>query len=138
MTESAFPYANLASLDILEEFQGYVAGVANPRFEELHHTWDVLCNLETGRVTVSKDLKSGPNPAGQLQGQTNLGPGKGRRESDTSLSNSIVQVEGDSAPNTPAIKMSLTSRPDCTDNQFMDEVSTPVSSLSQFSDVSDK
>ena len=110
-TESAFPYANLASLDILEEFKGYVAGVANPRFEELHHTWDVLCNLETGRVTVSKDLKSTP-----------VGGGGKKRESDASLGGSIVQVEGDSAPNTPAVKMSSASRPDCTDNQFMDEV----------------
>jgi hypothetical protein len=111
MTESAFPYANLASLDILEEFQGFVAGVSNPRFEELHHTWDVLCNLETGRVTVSKDLKSSTPVT------------KGKRESDTSLSNSIVQVDGDSAPNTPAHKMSATSRSDCTDNQFIEEVS---------------
>jgi len=112
VTESAFPYANLASLDILEEFTGYVAGVANPRFEELHHTWDVLCNLETGKVTVSKDLRS------------TLGGGGGKkRESDVSLGGSIVQVDGESAPNTPAVKMSSASRPDCTDNQFMDEVS---------------
>ena len=112
-TESAFPYANLASLDILEEFGGYVAGVANPRFEELHHTWDVLCDLNTGRVIVSKDLKS-----------AGLGVGGGKkRESDASLGGSIVQVDGDSAPNTPAVKMSSASRPDCTDNQFMDEVS---------------
>jgi hypothetical protein len=111
MTESAFPYANLASLDILEEFQGFVAGVSNPRFEELHHTWDVLCNLETGRVTVSKDLK------------TSVSGVKGRRESESSLDKSIVQVDADSAPNTPAVKMSATSRPDCTDNQFIEEVS---------------
>jgi hypothetical protein len=110
-SESAFPYANLASLDILEEFGGYVAGVANPRFEELHHTWDVLCDLNTGKVTVSKDLKS-----------AGTGGGK-KRESDASLGGSIVQVDGDSAPNTPAVKMSSASRPDCTDNQFMDEVS---------------
>jgi hypothetical protein len=116
VTESAFPYANLASLDILEEFGGYVAGVANPRFEELHHTWDVLCNLETGRVTVSKDLKS-TTPT------TGTGTGGKKRESDASLGGSIVQVDGESAPNTPAVKMSSSSRPDCTDNQFMDEVS---------------
>jgi len=112
-TESAFPYANLASLDILEEFGGYVAGVANPRFEELPHTWDVLCDLNTGRVIVSKDLKS-----------AGLGAGGGKkRESDASLGGSIVQVDGESAPNTPAVKMSSASRPDCTDNQFMEEVS---------------
>lgn len=100
-------------MDILEEFGGYVAGVANPRFEELPHTWDILCNLETGKVSVSKDLKS-----------VGAGGGGGRkRDSDTSLGGSIVQVDGESAPNTPAVKMSSASRPDCTDNQFMEEVS---------------
>jgi len=121
-TESAFPYANLASLDILEEFGGFVAGVANPRFEELHHTWDVLCDLNTGRVIVSKDLKS-----------VGLGAGGARkRESDASLGGSIVQVDGESAPNTPAVKMSSASRPDCTDNQFMEEVSRSLPSSSPF------
>ena len=110
LAESAFPYANLASLDILEEFGGFVAGVTNPRFEELTHTWDVLCNLETGRVTVSKDLKSGSTP-------------RGSRVSDVSLSGSMVKVDDDSAPNTPAVKMSASSRPDCTDNQFIEEAS---------------
>ena len=58
VTATAFPYANLASLDILEEFPGYVAGVTNPRFEELPGTWDILCNLENGKVTVSKDFRA--------------------------------------------------------------------------------
>lgn len=35
---------------------GYIAGVTNPRFEDLTPTWDVLCNIETGRITVSKDI----------------------------------------------------------------------------------
>lgn len=117
LTESAFPYTNLASLDILEEFGGYVAGVSNPRFEELQHTWDVLCNLETGRVTVSKELKSGP---------TSHRSGRG---SDVSLSGSIVKVDDESAPNTPAMKISASSRPDCTDNQFIEEV---LLAMSQF------
>lgn len=56
-TERAFPYSNLAGLDILEATPGYIAGVINPRFEDLQHTWDILCNIETGRITVSKHLK---------------------------------------------------------------------------------
>ena len=119
LAESAFPYANLASLDILEEFSGYVAGVTNPRFEELTHTWDVLCNLETGRVTVSKDLKS---VAGSGTGAGSGSIPRGSRTSDVSLSGSMVKVDDDSAPNTPAVKMSASSRPDCTDNQFIEEV----------------
>ncbi|ORY28496.1 putative cell polarity protein [Naematelia encephala] len=111
LTETAFPYANLASLDILEEFSGYVAGVCNPRFEELPTTWDVLCNLETGRVSVSKNLQGG-----------GMGVIKSGKSSETSLSGSIVKVEEDSMAGTPAAKMQSAARADCVDNQFMDEV----------------
>ena len=114
-TESAFPYANLASLDILEEFSGYVAGVTNPRFEELPGTWDVLCNLETGKVAVSKHLTS------TTASYANM---KSGRSSETSLSASIVKVDDDPQAGTPAAKMSAQGRADCVDNQFMEDVST--------------
>lgn len=114
MTECAFPYANLASLDIFEEFSGYVAGVTNPRFEELPMTWDVLCNLETGKVTVSKNLRSASVSVGSI---------KSSRSSETSLSASIVKVDDDNTTGTPQAKRASVSRADCVDNQFMDEVS---------------
>lgn len=107
-TECAFPYANLASLDILEEFNGFVAGVTNPRFEELPMTWDVLCNLETGKVTVSKDLRTSVSTM--------------RQASDSSLG-SMVKIEEDTQGGTPQSKMNSSSKADCLDNQFMDDVS---------------
>ena len=64
----AFPYTNLMNLDELEKVPGYIAGVTNPRFEDLH-AWDVLLNVETGKVQVAKDiaapapLPSNPRPA---------------------------------------------------------------------------
>jgi len=109
MTETAFPYANLASLDILEEFSGFVAGVTNPRFEELPMTWDVLCNLETGKVTVSKDFKSSGMAA--------------RKQSSDSSLGSVVKVEEDNQAGTPTAKMNIATRADCMDNQFMEDVS---------------
>ncbi|CAO1612702.1 unnamed protein product [Parajaminaea phylloscopi] len=51
--ERISPYANLISLSTLETTPGFIAGVTNPRFEELK-CWDVLCNVETGKITVSK------------------------------------------------------------------------------------
>jgi hypothetical protein len=33
--------------------------VTNPRFEELH-AWDVLFNIETGKVSVAKDIEAPP------------------------------------------------------------------------------
>ncbi|KAE8540973.1 hypothetical protein D1P53_002326 [Cryptococcus gattii VGV] len=119
MTECAFPYANLASLDIFEEFSGYVAGVTNPRFEELPMTWDVLCNLETGKVTVSKNLRSASVSVGSIRSS---------RSSETSLSASIVKVDDDNTTGTPQAKRASVSRADCVDNQFMDEIIAAVSS----------
>jgi hypothetical protein len=108
ITETAFPYANLASLDILEEFSGFVAGVTNPRFEELPMTWDVLCNVETGKVTVSKELKSGSIGAMKQSSGSSLG--------------SVVKVEEDTQAGTPQAKMNSATKADCVDNQFMDDV----------------
>lgn len=39
---------------------GFIAGVTNPTFEDHSSWWDVLCNISTGKITVSKDIE----PAG--------------------------------------------------------------------------
>ena len=108
-TESAFPYANLASLDILQQFSGFVAGVTNPRFEELPMTWDVLCNVETGKVTVSKELRSASITILEQSSDSSLG--------------SVVKVESDILSGTPQSKMNSASKADCVENQFMEDVS---------------
>jgi hypothetical protein len=106
-------------LDILEEFSGFVAGVTNPRFEELPGTWDVLCNLETGKITVSKELRS-TGGGGLITGVT--GTMRSGKSSETSLTNSMVKVEEDGMANTPQAKMSSASKADCVDNAFMEDV----------------
>ncbi|KAK0544318.1 hypothetical protein OC846_006120 [Tilletia horrida] len=60
-TARAFPYANLTSLDEMEKVPGYIAGVTNPRFEDLP-AWDVICNIETGKITISKDIEPASLP----------------------------------------------------------------------------
>jgi hypothetical protein len=104
MTECAFPYANLASLDVLEEFPGFVAGVCNPRFEELPHTWDVLCNLETGKVVVSKELRV-------------VTPSK----SDGASESSVPSANSEEASLANS-KISQVKHADCIDNQFIEEI----------------
>lgn len=99
VTETAFPYTNLASLEVLEQFDGFVAGTCNPRFEELPQTWDVLCNLETGKVTVSKELRG-------------LG-------GDDSIPSTLSRGETQDVMNSKQLQ-SLTK--DCIDNQFMEEI----------------
>ncbi|KAI9103120.1 stabilization of polarity axis-domain-containing protein [Phlyctochytrium arcticum] len=60
--ERCFPYVSLAGLDTLLSVTGYVAGVTNPVFEEQPSWWDVLCNINTGKITVSPQLISAISP----------------------------------------------------------------------------
>ncbi|ORX87658.1 spindle pole body interacting protein [Anaeromyces robustus] len=56
-TERCFPYTNLAGLDDLLKVPGYIAGVTNPAFEEHPQWWDVLFNINTGKVTISPNIE---------------------------------------------------------------------------------
>eukprot|EP01027_Heterolobosea_sp_BB2_P017149 GEZU01024324.1.p1 GENE.GEZU01024324.1~~GEZU01024324.1.p1 ORF type:complete len:315 (-),score=82.21 GEZU01024324.1:325-1269(-) len=44
-----FPYASLVNLQFLNE-PGFIAGVTNPMFEHRSAWWDVLCDLDTGKI----------------------------------------------------------------------------------------
>ena len=47
-----FPYTTLNNLDFLN-VKGYVAGSTNPIFESHPEWWDVLMDIDTGKVLVS-------------------------------------------------------------------------------------
>ncbi|CAG8826485.1 10445_t:CDS:10, partial [Gigaspora margarita] len=51
-TERAFPYTNLTNVDDLLKVPGFIAGVTNRIFEDHSLWWDVLCNIDTGKITV--------------------------------------------------------------------------------------
>ncbi|KAJ3203247.1 hypothetical protein HDU67_010290, partial [Dinochytrium kinnereticum] len=55
--ERCFPYVSLAGLDNLLSVPGFIAGVTNPVFEEQTSWWDVLFNINTGRITVSSKIE---------------------------------------------------------------------------------
>ncbi|KAI8869398.1 spindle pole body interacting protein [Ramicandelaber brevisporus] len=59
----AFPYTNLTNLDALLSMPGYIAGVTNPMFEDHPQWWDVLCNIITGKITVSTAISPAPPPS---------------------------------------------------------------------------
>ena len=48
------PYAALSNLDFLEE-TGYVAGVTNPVFKQRQAWHDVCCEVDVGKLKVSKN-----------------------------------------------------------------------------------
>jgi len=41
---------------ILAYRPGFIAGVTNRIFEDHSTWWDVLCNIDTGKIIVSKDI----------------------------------------------------------------------------------
>ncbi|PRP84707.1 methionyl-tRNA synthetase [Planoprotostelium fungivorum] len=59
LIKRAFPYTNLTYLDFLS-VPGYIAGVMNPMFETHTEWWDILCNITTGKVTLSPALANAP------------------------------------------------------------------------------
>lgn len=59
IAKRCFPYANLGIMDELEKVPGFIAGVTNPRFEDLP-VWDLLFNIESGKVTICKDIDIPP------------------------------------------------------------------------------
>eukprot|EP01112_Ceratiomyxa_fruticulosa_P006401 TRINITY_DN171_c0_g1_i4.p1 TRINITY_DN171_c0_g1~~TRINITY_DN171_c0_g1_i4.p1 ORF type:complete len:741 (+),score=159.44 TRINITY_DN171_c0_g1_i4:381-2603(+) len=55
LVNRCYPYTNLCYLDFLS-VPGYVTGVTNPMFEEHPEWWDILCNIQTGKVTLNPKL----------------------------------------------------------------------------------
>ena len=47
-----FPYTNLVNLDFLQ-LSAFCAGTTNLIFQQREDWWDILCDLETGKVTLS-------------------------------------------------------------------------------------
>ncbi|KAI8338870.1 docking domain of Afi1 for Arf3 in vesicle trafficking-domain-containing protein [Chlamydoabsidia padenii] len=93
-TERAFPYTNLTSVDDLLKCPGFIAGVTNPTYEEHTAWWDVLCNIDTGKITVSKDIQV-PSPGRKQslayfeEGFASLSIGR------TSAGNSVLPLKTD-------------------------------------------
>ncbi|KAM0746057.1 spindle pole body interacting protein [Meredithblackwellia eburnea MCA 4105] len=81
VTGRAFPYTNLNNLDGLETIPGFIAGVCNPAFADRPSWWDVLFNLETGKVTVSKEIApAAPGVGGVgVSGAGGIGTGVGEK-----------------------------------------------------------
>ncbi|PWN32171.1 spindle pole body interacting protein [Meira miltonrushii] len=139
-----FPYANLGMIDELEQVPGYIAGVTNPRFEDLR-AWDVLCNVENGKITIHKSIEpappirptaqpsetftsasfsSGIGPDGEIRltmapSEPDVPPGSGSGQHHEKTKGGGRERSGTSA--------AFESRQDAPDNIFMDEVVLAIS-----------
>ncbi|KAI1374991.1 spindle pole body interacting protein [Hypoxylon crocopeplum] len=59
-TRFAFPYTDLTKVDDLLNVPGFIAGVTNPTFELHPEWWDLLCDLQTGRMKISEKIEPAP------------------------------------------------------------------------------
>lgn len=59
-TRHAFPYTDLSKVDELLLVPGFIAGVTNPTFANHPGWWDILCNIDTGRIKISPEIKASP------------------------------------------------------------------------------
>ncbi|TFY64750.1 hypothetical protein EVJ58_g2408 [Rhodofomes roseus] len=92
----AFPYANLTSREEWESIEGgYIAGVTNPIFEASGN-WDLLCDVSTGRMVVSRDiLINYPAAPPTTQTQLLMRTGTLRGEGGPGLDEDVVRTSRD-------------------------------------------
>jgi hypothetical protein len=64
LLDRCHPYATLNNLDFLE-VEGFIAGTTNPIFESHPEWWDVLCDIDTGKVFVSTSVDKGRRVASE-------------------------------------------------------------------------
>ncbi|CAB4409813.1 unnamed protein product [Rhizophagus irregularis] len=99
-SERAFPYTNLTNVEDLLKVPGFIAGVTNRIFEDHSSWWDVLCNIDTGKITVSKDIAT---------------PSYGTKPDER-------PEEGTRSPSATKTESWGREKWDTTDNEFMAEV----------------
>lgn len=63
-TRHAFPYTDLSKVDELLLVPGFIAGVKNPAFGHHPGWWDILCNIDDGRIKISPEIKQPPPSEG--------------------------------------------------------------------------
>lgn len=74
-TRHAFPYTDLTKIDDLLKVPGFIAGVTNPAFANKPEWWDLLCDLPSGRMTISKKMEMPAITEGYVYFQQNGLPG---------------------------------------------------------------
>ncbi|KAH9947502.1 spindle pole body interacting protein [Amylocystis lapponica] len=120
----AFPYANLTNRDEWESVPGFIAGVTNPIFEA-SGVWDLLCDVGSGRMVVSKDIHLNyPAVSPPIHHQLIARTGTIRAEGSAGSEEEIVrQPTRDAA----APKTEYASKPDCSDNLFVEDILAAIS-----------
>ena len=99
-TRHAFPYTDLSKIDDLLKVPGFVAGVTNPTFANHPEWWDLLCDISTGRMTISSRIDQALITDGLIYFQQQnpaYAPNSSGVGGGPSLSNAISDPTGDNA-----------------------------------------
>ncbi|KAI0131629.1 spindle pole body interacting protein [Hypoxylon sp. NC0597] len=93
-TRHAFPYTDLTKVDDLLKVPGFIAGVTNPTFELHPEWWDLLCDLQTGRMKISEKIDPAPITEGlvyfQQQNPSFANMLSGSSNANTDLTGDVV------------------------------------------------
>lgn len=121
----AFPYANLMNREEWESIPGYIAGVTNPIFES-SGSWDLLCDVGTGRMVVSKDIHANypPTATGVAPVQLVMRSGTLKAEGSVGSEDEVVRP---SKELNAVQKAELLGKAETTDNLFMDDILSAIS-----------
>ncbi|KAL1746446.1 stabilization of polarity axis-domain-containing protein [Schizophyllum fasciatum] len=114
--ERAFPYANLNNRDEWESVPAYIAGVTNPIFQQQLGAWDVLFDIATGTVTVSKDIYSTYPPTPPAAG---FGSATSRERAATLRTESSIGSEDGAGKDTSKADNNA-------DNLFIDDIRAAI------------
>ncbi|KAI9067011.1 spindle pole body interacting protein [Trametes sanguinea] len=121
----AFPYATLINREEWETIPGYIAGVTNPIFETAG-SWDLLCDIGTNRMVVSKDIHVN-HPASWSSSHPLISrTGTLKAESSIGSEEDAVRVQTKEGGSTQ--KPELAGRPDSADNLFIEDVLGAIAS----------
>lgn len=99
----------------------YIAGVTNPIFET-SGSWDLLCDVGSGRVVVSKDILTAHPPSGPPAGAPPLISRTGTLKTESSVGSE--EDVGRKEPLPGQAQSTFTGKSDGGDNAFIEDVRT--------------
>lgn len=110
ITAHAYPTAGLWDMDTFESSVAYIAGVTNPQLVVLTRAYDVVADIDEGKISISPHFREGlPPPA--------------VRSSSLSSGASDDYEPPSATTITPEMEKPSPSRADCVDNAFIEDVS---------------
>ncbi|KAI0656871.1 spindle pole body interacting protein [Cubamyces menziesii] len=121
----AFPYATLINREEWENVPGYIAGVTNPIFETAG-SWDLLCDIGTNRMVVSKDIHL--NHPASWSNSNPLMVRTGTLKAEGSIGSEEDAVRVQPKEGTSVQKPELAGRPDSADNVFIEDILGAIAS----------